>query len=84
MLPQLDPMKVFVFINTEPKKENEVLQRLGRTQSVREAYMLDGTYDIVAVIEADSMENLNHIYKMITRIEGVQSATTMIAIEGTN
>jgi len=75
-------VKVFVFINTELKKENEVLQRLGRTQSVREAYMLYGTYDIVAVIEADSMENLNQIYKMITRIEGVQSATTMIAIEG--
>jgi DNA-binding Lrp family transcriptional regulator len=49
---------------------------------VREAFMLYGTYDAVAVIEADSMENLNQIYKMITRIEGVQSATTMIAIEG--
>ncbi|MCK4439747.1 Lrp/AsnC ligand binding domain-containing protein [Candidatus Bathyarchaeota archaeon] len=77
-------MKVFVFINTELKKEKEVLQRLRGTQNVGEAFMLYGTYDIVAVIEADSMENLNHIYKMITRIEGVQSATTMIAIEGTN
>lgn len=77
-------MKVFVFINTELEKEKEVLQRLRGTWSVREAYMLYGTYDVVAVIEADSMENLNQIYKKITRIEGVQSTTTMITIEGKN
>jgi len=77
-------VKVFVFINTELEKEKEVLQRLRGTWSVREAYMLYGTYDVVAVIEADSMENLNQIYKKITRIEGVQSTTTMITIEGKN
>ena len=71
-----------MFVNTELEKEREVLQRLRGIQSVREAFMLYGTYDVVAVIEADSMENLNQIYKMITQIEGVQSATTMIAIEG--
>jgi len=77
-------VKVFVFINTELEKEKEVLQRLRGTWSVREAYMLYGTYDVVAVIEADSMENLNQIYKKITRIEGVQPTTTMITIEGKN
>lgn len=71
-----------MFVNTELEKEREVLQRLRGIQSVREAFMLYGPYDVVAVIEADSMENLNQIYKMITQIEGVQSATTMIAIEG--
>jgi len=75
-------VKVFVFINTELKKESEVLQRLRGTRNVEEVFMLYGTYDVVAVIEVDAMENLNPIYKMITRIEGVQSATTMIAIEG--
>jgi len=75
-------VKVFVFINTELKKEREILQRLRGTRNVEEAFMLYGTYDVVAVIKVDAMENLNPIYKMITRIEGVQSATTMIAIEG--
>lgn len=75
-------MKVFVFINTELEKESEVLKKLRGTWSVKEAYMLYGTYDLVAVTEVDSIENLNQIYKKIKRIEGVQSATTMIAIEG--
>ena len=75
-------MKVFVFINTEPEKEKEVLQRLRGTRNVEEAYMLYGTYDVVAVIKVDAMENLNQVYTMIKRIEGVQSTTTMIVIEG--
>lgn len=77
-------VRVFVFINTEPEKEKEVLQRLRGTRNVEEAYMLYGTYDVVAVIKVDAMENLNQIYTMIKRIEGVQSATTMIVIEGKN
>jgi|GEM_PF-6507644 len=56
-------MRVFMFVNTELEKEREVLQRLRGIQSVRELFMLYGTYDVVAVIEADSMENLNQIYK---------------------
>lgn len=75
-------MKVFVFINTELEKEKEVLKKLRGNWSVKEAYMLYGTYDVVAVIEVDSIENLNQIYKIIKRIEGVQSATTMIVIGG--
>ncbi len=75
-------MKVFVFINTELENEREVLQRLRGTRNVEEAYMLYGAYDVVAVIKVDAMENLDQIYKMIKRIEGVQSATTMIVIEG--
>lgn len=75
-------MKVFVFINTELEKESEVLKKLRGTWSVKEAYMLYGTYDVVAVIEVDSIENLNQIYRIIKRIEGVQSATTMIVIGG--
>lgn len=71
-----------MFVNTGLEKEREVLQRLRGIQSVREAFMLYGTYDVVAVIKVDVMESLNQIYKMIRRIEGVQSATTMIAIEG--
>jgi DNA-binding Lrp family transcriptional regulator len=71
-----------MFVNTELEKEREVLQRLREIQSVREAFMLYGTYDVVAVIKVDAMESLNQIYKMIRRIEGVQSTTTMIAIEG--
>ncbi len=45
--------------------------------------MLYGTYDVVAVVQKDTVERVNEIVHMrIRRIDGVQSATTMVIIEG--
>lgn len=72
-----------MFINTEPRRETEVLKRLRATTGVKEAHMLYGTYDVVAVVQKDTVERLNEIVHMgIKRIDGVQSATTMVIIEG--
>lgn len=76
-------VRAFVFINTEPRREREVLKRLRVTKGVKEANMLYGTYDMVAVVENDTVERINEIVHLrIRRIDGVQSATTMIIIEG--
>lgn len=72
-----------MFINTEPRRETEVLKRLRATKDVKEAHMLYGTYDVVAVVQKDTVERVNEIVHMrIRRIDGVQSATTMVIIEG--
>ncbi len=72
-----------MFINTEPRRETEVLKRLRATKDVKEAHMLYGTYDVVAVVQKDTVERVNEILHMrIRRIDGVQSATTMVIIEG--
>lgn len=72
-----------MFINTEPRRETEVLKRLRATKDVKEAHMLYSTYDVVAVVQKDTVESVNEIVHMrIRRIDGVQSATTMVIIEG--
>jgi DNA-binding Lrp family transcriptional regulator len=76
-------VKVFVFINTEPGKEKEILQRLREAEGVREVYMVYGVYDIVAVVEADTVESVKEvILASIRRIEGVRTTMSMIVIEG--
>jgi len=40
-------VKAFVFINTEPGREKEILQKLRETKGIKEAYMLFGVYDMV-------------------------------------
>lgn len=76
-------VRAFVFINTEPRKEREVLKRLRATKGIKEAHMLYGTYDVVVVVEKDTVDHLNEIVHMrIRRIDGVQSATTMVIIKG--
>ncbi|MFP3229376.1 MAG: Lrp/AsnC ligand binding domain-containing protein, partial [Nitrososphaeria archaeon] len=48
--------KAFVLINTDTGTEEEVLRELRRIPNVTEAYVIYGVYDLVAKVEADSVE----------------------------
>jgi DNA-binding Lrp family transcriptional regulator len=71
----------FVLINTEIGSEEEVLQQLKQMPSIREAYMVYGVYDIVAKVEAESMDKLKEIVSWnIRRLEKVRSTLTMLVM----
>jgi len=74
----------FVLINAEIGSEDEVLQELRKLGNVKESYVVYGVYDIVAKVEADSMDKLKEIVTWkIRRLEKVRSTLTMIVVEGT-
>ena len=74
----------FVLINAEIGSEDDVLQELRRIGNVRESYVVYGVYDIVAKVEADSMDKLKEIVTWkIRRLDKVRSTLTMIVVEGT-
>jgi DNA-binding Lrp family transcriptional regulator len=74
----------FVLINAEIGSEDEVLQELRKLSNVRESYVVYGVYDIVAKVEADSMDKLKEIVTWkIRRLDKVRSTLTMIVVEGT-
>ena len=74
----------FVLINTEIGSENEVLVGLKKIDAVKEAYMVYGVYDIVAIVEADTMDKLKEtVTYHVRRLDKVRSTLTMIVIEGT-
>jgi len=51
---------------------------------VKESYVVYGVYDIVAKVEADSMDKLKEIVTWkIRRLDKVRSTLTMIVVEGT-
>jgi DNA-binding Lrp family transcriptional regulator len=51
---------------------------------VKESYLVYGVYDIVAKVEADSMDKLKEIVTWkIRRLDKVRSTLTMIVVEGT-
>ncbi len=71
----------FVLINTEIGSEEEVLQQLKQMPSIKEAYMVYGVYDIVAKVEAESMDKLKEIVSWnIRRLEKVRSTLTMLVM----
>jgi len=73
----------FVLINAEIGAEDEVLNELRKIKSVKEAYIVYGVYDIVAKVEAESMDKLKDMVSWhIRRLDKVRSTLTMIVVEG--
>jgi DNA-binding Lrp family transcriptional regulator len=73
-----------VLINAEIGSEDEVVTELRKISNVKESYVVYGVYDIVAKVEADSMDKLKEIVTWkIRRLDKVRSTLTMIVVEGT-
>jgi len=51
----------FVLINTEIGAEEEILNELSKVPNVKEAYVVYGLYDIVAKVEAETMNKLKEV-----------------------
>ncbi len=74
-------MTAFVFITTKTGKEKDVLSTLLKDESVREATTVYGDYDIVAKVEADTIDKLNDfIVKHLRKSPDVASTNTLIGL----
>jgi DNA-binding Lrp family transcriptional regulator len=73
--------KALVCINTESDNE-DVIRNLKTLDGVNEAYSSIGAYDVVALIQADSILELKEIVaKNIRNMENVKSTLTLTMIE---
>ena len=74
--------QAFVLLNAEIGSEDEVVKELRKIASVKESYAAYGAYDIVAKVEAESMEKLREIINAkIRRLNKVRSTLTMVVVE---
>ena len=70
----------YVLINVETGSDEEVLKELKKVEGVVEAYTVYGVYDIIAKIEADTMDKLKDIVTwQVRRLNKVRSTQTMMA-----
>ncbi len=73
--------KAYVLINVELEGGREVIEGLKAIEEVKEAYPLYGVYDIIALIEAGTEQELKDIIgQKIRRLDKVRSTMTMIAM----
>jgi DNA-binding Lrp family transcriptional regulator len=74
--------KAFVLMNAELGSEDSLVSDLRKIDSVREVYHVYGVYDIVAQVEADTMEKVKEtITWKLRKLNGVKSTLTMIVME---
>ena len=71
----------YVLLNTGLGAETEVMKDMKMIVEIKEAHMVYGVYDIIARIEADTMEDLKNIISWkVRRINRVRSTLTMITV----
>jgi len=72
----------FVFMNIDAGGEQDVLRALRSIENVKEAHLVYGVYDLVARIEAETMDKLKEIVTWkVRRLDKVRSTLTTIVME---
>ena len=69
----------FVLLTTEMGAETAVMKEMKKIAEIKEAHTVYGVYDIIARIEAETMEDLKNIISWkVRRLNKVRSTITMI------
>jgi DNA-binding Lrp family transcriptional regulator len=74
---------VYILINAELGKEEDLIQELRKMENIKEAYVAYGVYDVIVKAEAENMENLKELVAFkIRRMKEVKNTLTMTVAEG--
>jgi len=72
----------YVLLTVEPGSEEKVLNEVRKVPNVKWSHRVYGVYDMIAEVEAGSMDAMKEIVTWkIRRLEGVRSTLTAIVIE---
>ena len=72
----------YVLMNIKLGSEDKVLKEIRKVPNVKECHRVYGVYDMIAKVEADSMDKLKEIITWkIRRLDGVRSTLTSIVME---
>jgi nitrate reductase NapAB chaperone NapD len=63
----------FVMINAVPDQRETVLDRVKQIEFVKEAYLLDREYDVVAVIKTETDADFPRTLLRIRTVKGISS-----------
>jgi len=75
--------KAYVLINCFIGAEESVISKLKEIDLVKEVHGTFGAYDVLGVVEADTVESLRDvIIWKIRKIEKIRSTLTMMVIKG--
>lgn len=73
----------FVLMNADLGAEKELINELKKIEEVKEVYLVYGAYDVIAKVQADTLDKLKDtVNGKIRRLNKVRTTITMIVIEG--
>ena len=73
--------EAFVLISSEVGQEDQVIIDLQAIPEVKESYVVYGVYDVIARVEAESMQHLKDVVGLrIRQLDTVRTTLTMIIV----
>ncbi len=66
------------FINAKLGEEVKIRRKLSMFQGIKDVIELFGEYDLMLVIEADDLRQVNFIVDSIRKLEGVTATKTLV------
>jgi len=74
--------EAFVLMNAELGSEESIVNELKKIDLVKHVYQVYGVYDIVALVEGESMDKVKETLTWkLRKLNGVKSTLTMIVME---
>ena len=74
--------EAFVLMNAELGSEESIINELQKIDLVKHVYQVYGVYDIVALVEGETMDKVKEtITWNLRKLNGVKSTLTMIVME---
>ncbi len=74
-------IKAYLLINTLPGTSEDAAERLASIPSVVDAHRVTGPYDVIIVIETDSLYTLGGIVsEQVHAVPGIRSTMTCIKV----
>ncbi len=78
----VERLKAISLINVEIGSTEDVMEQLLKIDGLSNAYMVYGVYDIVAIFEAESMEEIKKIVTWrVRRLTNIKSTLTCLVVE---
>ena len=73
-------VKAFVIVEVEPRRIAEVITRLKKIPEIETLYSVSGKFDLIAMLRADSAEDLDEVLDRIGETTGVEETESAIIL----
>ena len=73
-------VKAFVIIEVEPRRIAEVITRLKKVPEIETLYSVSGKFDLIAMLRAESAEDLDDVLDRIGETTGVEETESAIIL----
>jgi len=74
-------MMIIVLVSTISKSTHQVAREIKKLENVEEVYEVSGDFDIICIVKANTVKDLNKTVDSIRYIEGVKKTVTNFVLK---